>query len=1776
MARLPHPVVAQTSPNLYNAVASANLSPEENNMVTQMSFAYQEGLKLRKMPVEQAKESFRILKDDAKKQVQALFPNDEYTKPDPSLLSKGIGLLGGFTGGVIKKVGSPIIATFQAADQYGKAINTPLRVGFETQTLNKPLFSTKTWSDAYKGVDFYNPNDVKLLEEKYGKAKAAVAMGVVAGKTPGEIIQDWGKVDSEITDALAESLDNPKDFQPIIDETKLSRFSPGRSTVRQAYDEKHSTVSTIWEQLIGKPIDVPNLNPEEKAKREAYKNKIKARQAGVIDAIYQVAIDPATYATAGLSKLPLIGTRLAKYAISKGADEAGILVAGQGNKGRALADKILKAGDTPEAVASTVREVFTRPDVRNLWDEMGPYIQKFNESEGNVAKARVFDEFKYTYDEYNNLEVFKLMAKNRVYDAASAEKFFGDVENTRYLLSGRVDGTNFYRNGVATARSSRHLTAGIARAVDSIFNPSARNTATRDTLEKATAATDETWKVLTTLGDEADRGVNPAIVNLQSIDQDISKTRQKLFKVGQLAGRSPAGGPIFYGDNAIKTIKNFENLAGLVVPKDMAKTLTLNFLDSSEDQQVVALRNLYAAYMQQQGLEGLPKGRQFMEEVLDKTFNNHAGFNTLAKTEISQELSQVMSKHGIDWQAEAPYLKNRGATQPFQLAGAVGALPFEEIAAVKAMLGVKDSAGKFTLRNGIPSILDGIHRSYFMRAATDIWTTLTLAVRTGPRSGIDETTFFAFTAPSRDVIDFAIGRGRREGKVLTTATGSKAAVGTYKRIINKVFRKGGLEERIDRAERVRIIEELQADMSAKLGYEVPVETIDAWLIRQEVGKRAWDAVFKGRTTEDQKYLMSLLVNQPDTIESMSKAISSKTSLSGRFDEEFRDLTLPDSVITKAFEESGLKLGNKFRALATRDLKQQNQKYPALAHFDAFGLRFAHNDVKIAEGKTVNPVPAFFGNNGLKTVQDFMRARRTVLKQVGVNMDEIDDTLTVFDPDLLKRFVDKFGDSVYWRQKSIPDQAIARIYVESMLADMKVAFHGGKDAYNDALMNLVKERHFDIVESSSKGGDIIDAAGMGIKKTPYKAWERAVAGIEFDDFEKVTVDKHPVGDINTRVDFFGDDIEAWYKQFGNFVFDQADRQVTGMYRQPAVTLTYLNLRKAYAKQEAAFATKVERQLVEADGFNSKAREQALDIADKRYTELANNEAIYTVLKYVDNPAIKSNFALSIRHVGRFYRATEDFYRRYYRMMRDKPLQVVYRMRLLHQGLQSSGSVHKDQQGNEYFIFPTDAVINGAIEPTMRKLTGDNQFVIPQFDDFKMKLTMLNPSFSPDAGMPALSGPGAAVSVLGVKAILGNLPGPLALPGDKAGETLNNLALGNIGKNMTLRRAVVPFFVENLLTLSKPAQDVLGISNEENMTREEVSAAMQAASYMQVYGKNPLPENPTPQQRADYMKALRISAHNVMFMRAFLGIFSPASASMQESKGVPDYYKSAGITSLRSEFYTILDGIKKTYGTDIQDPYALATSIFIAKNPKKSIYLASRTDKNTQALIGKTNEVKDWSIANESFINKYGETAYLVAPQVGEFNSAVYNWMEAQDLIGQPKLADYLDRVLVAEDKASYFDIGRREQELLTTTNSMTERKSIIARSTAQRQALLQSNPLLVDALQSKNNFPQEKIALDTLQVMLDDKETPISPATRIKLRAAVNSVQELVSIANDPDYKSLPYFADMKRDKKAQVEKIILDLKAGDLVVGEAYRAVLRPILDFYSRDTYTPVRKVTF
>jgi hypothetical protein len=507
------------------------------------------------------------------------------------------------------------------------------------------------------------------------------------------------------------------------------------------------------------------------------------------------------------------------------------------------------------------------------------------------------------------------------------------------------------------------------------------------------------------------------------------------------------------------------------------------------------------------------------------------------------------------------------------------------------------------------------------------------------------------------------------------------------------------------------------------------------------------------------------------------------------------------------------------------------------------------------------------------------------------------------------------------------------------------------------------------------------------------------------------------------------------------------------------------------------------------------------------------------------------------------------------MRDVPLRVLYRIRLMHLGLDSAGFIHNDSKGDPYVMMPMDNVIFKTVDSTVRTLTGNSAFQQPIFNDFTMKLKLANPSFSPDAGLPTLSGPISALGVLGMKALLGQT-GPT---GEVIGEELDNYALGNIGEGMDIVRAVVPASLQKAWT----------ILNKDEKNRQQATAAMAAIAYNASQGLGLKPDA-TEAERYEYLKQIRISAHNIIAMRGVLGMFSPLAPSMQESIGVPDYLKDVGITGLRPEFYDLVNGVMKTYNGDVQDPYEMALATFIGKNPGKLVYTVARDEKQTNTVIQKTKELKTWAIKNKSIINTYGEAAFIMAPYVGEFDAATYAWLEAAEFIKDKDVEQYLTDVLVSNHKQAYYDIGRTERELLSNTPSISERRAIIQRSTNERAALKSSNPLLEAALTAGGNeIASEERMLVSMEQMLVDINVNIPKETRTKMLNVTSQIRAFIELSLDPTVRESNNFSEVKRERKGQIEAMIQDLSIGDLMLKEANRAIFRAILNYYSRDTYT-------
>lgn len=1701
MARILNPVVGETNPAVYNAAKNANLSFEQQVAVEQLSYTVKKAKELRALKVDDAKREFQALTEEAQTNIKALYPTAKFVQEDPSLLQRGLGVIGAGA----KAAFSPIVATLGVAIAYGKAINTGYVAGRQIEQGADP-FSKQTWDDAYNGRDAWDKGAVQAVQTRYGKENTFVAQGLLSGKTPGEIIEAYGKPDPKILQAITYAFDNEKEFAQILFDTKAAAISPGRDLYRKIYTANQANSGNLNTRVLS--------------------GKYQTGVSGTIDTLYQVVIDPLTWITGGTSKLATRGARIADN------------IAQEATKGN---------------FKGAIRQTFTDPTVKDLWDNgVGPAIAKFAAAKkGSIERSTAYRELVQNYPGFSNFEVTTLLAKKKVFDSQTAESFFGEIENVSILLNGRVDGITFMRNGVPTAQSERQISMGIGKIVDAIMNPNAGNQKTAVDLAAAQNRGLDAVSILKTAGEDIDKGVNVAgIKRFVDIDKDIKRARRIGEIVGKSASRNPAGTQILIGDDAVKTAENFRLVARQVFTRDIADFVTFHFLDSQADEQVIIIRNLYAAVMHRYGLHGTAEGRKIMEEILNKTFNNRSGMTTTSRTEVPTDFVDDISQHVLRIENDSPILNARGIVQPSQVAEGIGSLPYEQILQVAAATRRK---------NSIPAIFDGATRNKYVSEFVNFWTILTLFPRLGIRSAIDEAFMYALNTPLEDLLSLRKIKDVQEFKNVATAlTGSKASVGPIRRGINKAFRKGGPEETLSVTDRAQIA----ADLAIEKG--IPVEEVTHMMIREETVRRVYDAFGVDESVTRFKWLKEAFTHHPDVINSMAASVSARTSLGGKFDKEIIDAIFTPSTLSQALEEVGVKTGRKFRALSTEELRRTNDKYLTLAHFDTWYRQFAANKYSLKTGDVVDPGAVFFDNNGLKTAKDFATARTNMLKALGVGYDFTTRQFIVERPATVREFLSLFGDSVHYTQRGIPEAEIARIHVETMLLDMRNTFHGGPKSFNDDLYNLMAAKHNELVAYEMQTG----------KKVAGK-WSKVAGRISFEDFEKATVGKQPMGEINTSIEFEElldkADLESMWGKFGNAIMESMDRQVNGLFRQPAVLTTYSRLRDGYEGLQKEFADKMYKQFVDDGVYKDLkiAREVADNMASKTYTELAMDEASNIVLKYVDNPAIRSNFALSTRTVARFYRATEDFWRRYYRLMRDKPLQVIYRMRLAHQGLSARGEIYYDDQNEPYVVLPTDTIINTAVEPVVRRLTG-GAFKVPQFNDVTLKLRLINPSFSPDAGQPSLSGPISALSFLGIKGMLGYIPGKL---GDKATNFANNYdswALGNIGDNMDLRKALMPLFLQNLETIGRGA--TASAIDIDEMNRQETTATFQAIAYLQAFGDPSvqLPANATDAQKTEYLKTLKIAAHNVLAARAFFGMISPISPTLRESKGVPDYIKRNGVTNMRAEFYDILAGISKTEGDWLADPYELAVATFVGKNPRKIIYTVSRNEKATKITVQKTNAMYKWASNNQSFLKTYGEAAYIFGPQTGDYTADAYTWLEAQGLIKLPSLEKYLDNVSIAQAKQAYFDIERDQRDALAKTAAPETRKGIIEQATARRNALKSGYPLLRTALETGGfEVSTERNILSSIDQAITDKSTPISPQVRKNMGTVTSLIREFISFSEDPESRRIWNFSELKRAKKAQIEQVLNDLIKLDPAMREANRAVFAPILGFYSRDTYT-------
>lgn len=1764
------PAVAEVSPNFYNAALQTQLSTSGQQLVNQSALVWKTANSLMKLSEEKARERFSELRPDIQAAIRDMYPDRKEFMVEKTFLQDTTNLLKRTAQGFV----SPIILGFQAVEAYTRSYNAPYQVE-QKREQGVNVLDKRVLSETYYGRDNWRQEQVEKYNKRYGVALVTLARGIAEGRTPGESIDLYGKFDRDMYTAIQFMNDNPKRFDSLIENIKIdAQVSWGRDKLNEFVPSQLELGNLNSNHLAVKLTKILGMDLESK------KGALKAKKlvSGTLDAFFQIFADPLTYWGVGLPvKAVAFGTRGVKVT----AKEAASLV-GLKPKGERLADIYQIIADRNGNASDALNWAFTQPEVIKLWDtELGPLIKKYSEAGNATARSTAYNEIAQSFPNFANREIIKEFASKeaQVFDVVSAKKFFTEIDDLGRLLTDRVDGISFRRNGIPSANFSRKIAMTVEKTARQIFSPSTIARTNPEILAKVESERQAAMDVLKTVADSDDTLINPAITEIFTLSKDVSKTQRGLETVGTALSRSP--GRILFGEDAIKTAQNFRNLANIVFRTRVADALTYSYLDETVENQITIVRNLYQAVMLKAGMGGSPGGEAHMAEILSSTFNE-LGMATSVRTEIPLNFADVMNPAAFRMENNVPLLTGKGAFRPSQLVEGIAPLPFDLIYQYGAQAKLSQKTNLFTA-------LGGTTRNNITRIYQNFWSHQTLFPRLGIRSAVDEAFFMYMAAPFYNLRQYLTGAQIRSSRVLETITGSESSIGMYRRIGYKTPLIGKLldpTKKITPEQRYQAVKNLAKEESVRRGYDVPESEISMSLIRQDVvrqAKQIYGDTLPPGTWENFKLLMK---HNPQVLDSTVNSLGARASLSGKVDIDFVDTLFTPSNLSQMYDDYGLTATKKFRSMPTAKM---NQLEIAAAHYRQYELSIPYNSKSFGEGVYISPATAFFTNNGLKTSDDFVKARNELLEKVGVVFSDDIGGYVVTNKKAVKAFIGKISSTVYSRQQGLTDANIAWLHIDRILMDARNTFHGGPNAFNQKLFNAVKAKHKEVIDyriqagSKKKTGAIEDDDFAG-------AWENAAASLTFKDFQDLTVNMHPIGEINTDLvgnglikdmDIFkeGSGFMHMISKFGNWTMEAMDATVTGLFRQKALLIAFdANMSKQKAYQNM-LAIRYKDDLI-ANGMNpGKATEIGKLHAEKRVVENTWKQSIEEVLEYVDNANIRTNLAVSVRSVARFYRATEDFYRRLYRVSTNAPLRTIYRLRLLNTGLDASGDVFEDDSGDKYIIFPTDTIINSAVEPIVRAFTGKEDFNIPTYNELSLKLRLVNPSFAPDSGQPALSGPIGAFGVLVLKSIIGNVVpflDRIGIISEERAESLQPkfadaadytaaLGLGNFADTTNYKNFFVPMIQSTLLQAGAAFVGKPRLSSNE-LDRQQTTATMQAMRYFQAFGLG-IDELDSELAKYEYQKKLKISTGNIIISRTLLGFVSVGMPTFRETKGLPDYLKKVGITGFKPEFWDIYNGILRNYGEDVGDVFDLAVATFVGKYPDKIIYTVPTTEKEWKVIVAMTDEVKDYVRKNERFIDTYKEMAYVYAPKTGEFNGDVYSLLEAEGLIKLPSFEDYLVKLQVAVDKEKYFEVQKQLEERLAETGITQERRELINIAAKTKKDMVTANPYLQAEINgSVNEQGALKIKFKALAEANADKRNPANDKTKKAMQIALEEVANFVANATD-DYLSRRYdFSSLKEQQRIEVQNIINELAKAFPAVYEANRVVFKPLLNSYSRD----------
>ena len=1385
--------------------------------------------------------------------------------------------------------------------------------------------------------------------------------------------------------------------------------------------------------------------------------------SGPIDAAFQIFTDPLTYLTLGTI-----------------------------NIGKAA--KLAKALTTSRDVVAH----FNDPAVIRYFTAYGEKIGEYTKAKnaGNDIKAaEIKDSIIRRHGDHSTDAEIKLWSESGVVDFDTMRnQFVGDnPENFHYLIQGRVNGTAYAKEAAAFSTPAREFTMGAKEKVKEFF----------------TGKVD--WDSLDTVGaeklldDMQKAGLDRSgKFDFTEIDDLIRKTA--ITGLRKMAERQssihPGNRAIFFDDYRVaETLDTFRKQAYIAIgDKRLAHLVSEHFNTATAAQRINIKRTVDELTLRRAGIHGMPGGKEFIKTQLDFHYGTRGAMRAGDTT-----------PKPASWNRGDEPQEVLGALHPYQFKDGIGSLDWHKISQFVGAAQVR--AGNKLDPKSIAGSIGGFLNTKFIEETVSNWSLLTLVPQLGVRTAIDEG-FFGFLTSDfkvlREVLPF--GKGKKIGNVFTAATGDLASTGPVKNIIQIVAgrltgRKFGAVRAITQKQRTDVARNEYINLSKGI-HGSKREAQEA--MESKILDIAIDKYGKIFTTVERKMLHDKLKYNPNILSQVS-ASNLVDALLGR--KSLRGTTatiVAKSNMDLVKDELQMLSTGVHKQLDIRDITDANLH---AFMFDNFISAFSSLGFKIRGkfSKKTDPAALFLKHNSLRTEDDLVKATNEFLEGIGfVNNGSI---WTI--PNSKLKDIKQFIESTTQMTKfdGLPDSEKVIRFIEDTFTDLYTRFHGTTGKFNEEL--------YDVFDTYRKG--FVRDHRMVVDDLQLAEATLHPAGlVKYKSYKDMIKDNLNEGTITTDLEFhYGQNLESWHRRYRGKMFEMMSRQSDDIWRQPILDSYYMIFRKESMPEELAYTKKLYREQV-AQGRPStpSTMSNAEDVAASFFTNRAMERAANQVLKYADNPEIRTVFAYNVRTVGRFYRAVEDFYRRFYRLTKDHKLKAIWRIRLMTQGLNANGAVHEDANGEQFIIMPMDDLIYSAVDGALQAITkGEASIKQPLFNDLTFKLTAGNPSFQTDAGIPYLSGPAGAVPVWAIKSLLGKFS-----PTANLAEDIDDMFLGSFGANVTFASAVTPKFAANVWKMLSP----------DERSQQEVSSYTQALSYNQANGLGINPEDDKYKDEngfvnealldsdtRKYLADTKIAAHNVQVTRILLGMVLPFAVQGKDTKDLPTYLKDNGVINMKASFYEVFDQIKLSY-PDVSEPYELALATWMGENPGKTVYLVNTAQEGVKPLINYSKEMQNWAITNMSDIETYGAGALMFAPFTGEFDPAVYQWAEASGIVNKiPEsqtadkyIAEYYQGIMLKEFANRYYAINDKEEGDLLGVSFADQplRRASIAAYDLERKKLKMAIPGLENYIRGGDNTD----AFDFVQSAYNYANSPnadIKPDLKIKVNEAYTIYNDFINYAN---------------------------------------------------------------